>query len=218
MISIKQSVLLMSSAVALAACFPKEAQYQGLSPMLRAEVSMTRFAHDMRVEENGSVSKDEQTKLFAFLQRVDVRYGDEVQLDPGSQSALDKTYDVVDAALYPYGLDLLQAPIAIGAMPANGTVRLVITRHLAKPPTCPNQSQPNSPNYENAPMSNFSCSVRTNLAAQVADPADLVGGKEHSGPVSGEPERAIDNFRTRDLTGTERLQSTSTNDAVGQNQ
>ncbi|MEO0411594.1 MAG: CpaD family pilus assembly lipoprotein [Pseudomonadota bacterium] len=218
MIKTAKIVMLAGTALALTACFPKEGQYQGLSPMLRAEVSLTRFAHDIRVSSNGALSKDEQTKLYAFLQRVDVRYGDEVQLDPGAQKELGKTQDMLDIALYPYGLDLQAAPIAIGAMPEAGVVRVVVTRHLAKPPTCPNNSQPNTPNYENAPMSNFSCSVRTNLAAQVADPADLVGGKRHSGPVSGEPERAIDNFRTRDLTGTERLQGTSTADAVGDTQ
>lgn len=209
--------LLVSACIALAACMPAEGQYQGLSPMHRAEVSLTRFAHDMRVGTDGRLDKAEQGRLFAFFQRVDVRYGDEVQLDVGSRKDTEATQTVVDAALYPYGLRVIPQAIAIGDMPTADTVRVVITRHLAKPPGCPNNSQPNTPNYANAPMSNWSCSIRTNLAAQVADPADLIGGQKHAGPVSSESERAIDNFRTRELTGSQALGSTSTGDAVGAN-
>lgn len=220
--TIKSSVaikpaLLVLAALSLGACLPEQSNYQGLSPMHRAEVSLTRFAHDMRVSPDGRLNGDEQKSLFAFLQRVDVRYGDEIQLDTGARNDVATTADIVDAALYPYGLKVNGAPIAIGEMPQNDVVRVIITRHLAASPKCPDHSQPSTPNYANAPSSNFSCSVRTNLAAQVADPADLVGGKQHAGTVSGEPERAIDNFRTRELTGTEQLQSTSTGDAVGGN-
>ena len=209
--------LAIVAPLALTACFSKEGQYQGLSPMHRAEVSLTRFAHDMRVSTDGTVAKDEQERLFAFLNRVDVRYGDEVQLDPGQITDTGKTRDAVDAALYVYGLKVQPATIAIGAMPESGVVRVVVTRHLVKAPGCPDYSQPNTPNYQNATSSNFSCASRTNLAAQVANPADLVDGVPHRGPVSGEPERAIDNFRTRELTGTQSLKSTSTGDAVGGN-
>lgn len=207
--------LLLIAGIGLSACLPAEGQYQGLSPMHRAEVSLTRFAHDMRVGQDGRLNPDEQGRLFAFLQRVDVRYGDEIQLDIGGRKDTTQTQATVDAALYPYGLKVAGQPIAIGDLPEADVVRVVVTRHLAKAPTCPNNSQPNTPNYANAASSNFSCSVRTNLAAQVADPADLVGGKTHAGTVSGEPERAIDNFRTRELTGTQRLESNSTSDAVG---
>lgn len=207
--------LVFAAGLALTGCLPSEGQYQGLSPMHRAEVSLTRFAHDMRVGKDGRLTAEEQSRLFAFFQRVDVRYGDEIQLDAGAREDTKETAKTVDAALYPYGLKVAAQPIAIGDLPAGDVVRVVITRHLAKAPGCPNNSQPNTPNYANAATSNFSCAVRTNLAAQVADPADLVGGKEHAGTVSGEPERAIDNFRTRELTGTQQLQSNSTGDAVG---
>lgn len=215
--NILKPALMISAFAALGACLPAEGQYQGLSPMHRSEVSLTRFAHDMRVGSDGRLGKEEQGRLYAFLQRVDVRYGDEIQLDAGERKDTAATQTLVDAALYPYGLRVIPQAIAIGDMPPQDTVRLVVTRHLAKPPGCPNHSQPNSPNYANAPMSNWSCSIRTNLAAQVADPADLVNGKKHAGPVSAESERAIDNFRTRELTGSQALGDTSTGDAVGGN-
>lgn len=211
---IKSAAVLTASAT-LAACVPAEGQYQGLSPLHRAQVSLTRFAHDMRISQDGSVDEAEQRRLEAFLRRVDVRYGDRVQLDKGARDEVEKAKGVVDSALYPYGLRASAEFIAIGDLPKDDVVRLVITRHLAAPPQCPNFSQPNSPNYANASSSNFSCSVRANLAAQVANPSDLVEGNKQAGPVPGEPERAIDSFRTRALTGTQSLQANSTGDAVG---
>jgi len=193
--------------VGLSACLPAEGQYQGLSPLHRAEVSLTRFAHDMRISEDGTLNADEQRRLMAFLARIDLRYGDQVQLDKGALEDVSATTTVVNEALYPYGLRAADAGIAIGAMPEDDVVRVVVTRHLAAPPKCPNFSQPSSPNYANAMSSNYSCSVRANLAAQVADPADLVGGKKYAGAVSQEPERAIDDFRNRALTGAQPLQA-----------
>jgi len=169
----------------------------------------------MRVGPDGALYAAPPQRLEAFLRRVAVRYGDRVQLDKGARSDVAAVTGAVNSALYPYGLRTSEEFIAIGDLPQEDIVRLVITRHLAAPPQCPNFSQPNSPNYANASSSNFSCSVRANLAAQVANPSDLVDANTHKGPVPGEPERAIDGFRTRAPTGTQSLQANSTGDAVG---
>ena len=59
-----------------------------------------------------------------------------------------------------------------------GTVRVVVSRNRAAVPDCPNWSRPSQPDFENQSMSNFGCAVNTNLAAMVANPEDLIHGRE----------------------------------------
>jgi pilus assembly protein CpaD len=47
-------------------------------------------------------------------------------------------------------------------------------------PACPNWSQYPASDFSNARSSNFGCSVATNLGLMVANPADLVAGRELS--------------------------------------
>ena len=60
-------------------------------------------------------------------------------------------------------------------------------------------------------MSNFGCGVNTNLAAMVANPEDLVHGREGNGvgdPMTGA--KAVDVYRSTPPTGTKGLQDVST--------
>jgi len=59
-------------------------------------------------------------------------------------------------------------------------------------------------------MSNFGCGVNSNLAAMVANPEDLVHGRE--GKSVGDPltgTKAVDYYRTTPPTGQKGLQSVS---------
>ena len=60
-------------------------------------------------------------------------------------------------------------------------MRVVVSRRRAEVPHCPNWSLPAQPNYDNRNMSNFGCGVNTNIAAMVANPEDLVHGREGVG-------------------------------------
>jgi pilus assembly protein CpaD len=60
-------------------------------------------------------------------------------------------------------------------------------------------------------MSNFGCAVNGNLAAMVANPGDLVSGREAgagSDPTTGA--RAIESLRSQPLTGAGGLKDIST--------
>ena len=62
---------------------------------------------------------------------------------------------------------------------------MVVSRTRAEVPDCPNWSVPSQPNYNNRTMSNFGCAVNSNLAAMVANPEDLIHGRE------GDPRRSM---------------------------
>jgi pilus assembly protein CpaD len=71
-----------------------------------------------------------------------------------------------------------QAPVTAGQI-APGTVRVVVTRMTASVPNCPDYSRL-PPDFEASTSSNYGCATNSNLAAMVADPADLVRGEPGS--------------------------------------
>ena len=102
------------------------------------------------------------------------------------------------------------APVTAGGV-APGSVRVVVSRTRASVPNCPNWSVPSQPNLENATMSNFGCGLNSNMAAMVANPEDLVHGREGSGLTdSTTATRAIGVYRTAPPTGSKGLQDIST--------
>jgi len=102
------------------------------------------------------------------------------------------------------------APVTAGAI-ADGTVRVVVSRTRAEVPNCPNWSDPASPNYQNRMLSNFGCGVNSNLAAMVANPEDLLHGRDPGAVIDPTTAtRAVDAYRTQPPTGKGGLQSIST--------
>ena len=69
------------------------------------------------------------------------------------------------------------APVTAGVV-SGDSVRVVVSRRRAEVPGCPNWSVPSQPNFNNRSMSNFGCGVNSNLAAMVANPEDLLHGRE----------------------------------------
>ena len=102
------------------------------------------------------------------------------------------------------------ATVTAGAIPP-GSVRVVVSRTRASVPNCPNWSVKSHPNLDNASMSNFGCGVNSNFAAMVANPADLVSGREGSGVGDTQAAtKAIQSYRKAPPTGTQGLQDIST--------
>ena len=102
------------------------------------------------------------------------------------------------------------APVTAGAV-APGSVRVVVSRTRASVPGCPNWSVPAQPNYNNRLMSNFGCGVNSNLAAMVANPEDLLHGREGSGMGDAiTSSKAVGYYWSAPPTGQEGLQDIST--------
>jgi pilus assembly protein CpaD len=71
------------------------------------------------------------------------------------------------------------APKTTGAI-APGTIRVVVTRSQASVPSCPDWSTTTESNFNAGNHSNYGCATNANIAAMVADPEDLVRGRESS--------------------------------------
>ena len=69
------------------------------------------------------------------------------------------------------------APPITAGHPANGTLRVVVSRAVAHVEGCPDWSRGNAGEYAGATKSNFGCADASNLAAMIANPQDLIEGR-----------------------------------------
>ncbi|WP_344707365.1 CpaD family pilus assembly protein [Sphingomonas swuensis] len=209
----KLSFLLLASA-ALAGCGVKrgvDEPARGIVPINEPVVSRADFALDLAAP-SGSIDPSEAARLDGWFRGLALGYGDVISIDgPYSMSARG---DVARVAAN-YGLLVADgAPVTPGAIPP-GAVRVVVSRTRADVPGCPNWSKASSPTYNNELMSNHGCAVNANLAAMVANPADLASGREAgvSDPATGV--RAIQSYRAKKLTGEGPLKDISTKNSGG---
>jgi pilus assembly protein CpaD len=210
----KLSFLLLASA-ALAGCQVHrgvDEPARGIIPVNQPVVSSASYVFDAAAP-MGNLDPAEAARLDGWFRGLELGYGDVISLD-GPEAASARA-DVARVAGR-YGLLVSQgAPVTEGAIPP-GAVRVVVSRTRASVPGCPNWSRPSNPNYNNELMSNFGCGVNSNLAAMVANPADLVSGRE--AVAGGDPAvgtRAIQSFRSQKPTGEGGLKDISTKSQGG---
>ena len=157
---------------------------------------------------DGSLPSSEQARLDAWFRGLDLGYGDAVFVEGAYADAARS--DVARVAgrygmLLSYGSPVSQGVIAPGA------VRVVVSRTRASVPNCPNWSVQSQPNFANHTMSNYGCAVNGNLAAMIADPNDLVWGREGTGYGNADTaSRAIRSYRNAKPTGEGGLQEINT--------
>ena len=95
-------------------------------------------------------------------------------------------------------------------MVQGGSVRVVVARRRAVVPGCPNWRVASQPDWDNKTMSNYGCAVNSNLAAEIANPEDLVHGRAGDTVTDAmTASRAIDMYRSTAPTGTKGLQDVS---------
>ena len=170
-------------------------------------VTRSDFALDLAAPD-GSLSASEEARLDAWFRSLGLGYGDSVYVDGAYAGAARP--DVARVAGR-YGMLVgAGSPVTAGAVQP-GTVRVVVTRTRVAVPGCPNWSRPASPDSENRQMSNFGCAVNSNIAAMVADPQDLVYGRE-AGPVvdAATASKAVGSYRSQKPTGEQGLQDVNT--------
>ena len=169
-------------------------------------VTSTNYVFDASAP-GGALSPGEAARLDGWFQGLGLGYGDTVYVEGGYGPAASQVAQVAGR----YGM-LVQpgAPVTAGAVQPDA-VRVVVSRRRAHVPGCPNWSVPAQPNHENRSMSNYGCSVNSNLAAMVADPVDLIHGREGSGVGdTTTAAKAVNMYRTTPPSGTKGLTSVST--------
>jgi pilus assembly protein CpaD len=147
----------------------------------------------------GALAPGEGERLNGWFQGLGIGYGDSVYVDGGYAPA---ARNQVAAVAGRYGMLITPgAPVTAGIVQP-GAVRVVVARRRAVVPGCPNWTQASQPDWDNKTMSNYGCAVNSNLAAMIADPQDLVHGREGAAVTDTvTAARAIEMYRSKAPTG-----------------
>ena len=203
----RSKVILIALASSLAACNTPDMPDKGVASVNVPVVTSADYVFDAAAPD-GALAPGESERLNGWFQGLGLGYGDTIYVD-GAYS--DAARAQVAQVAGHYGMMVSDgAPVTTGAVQP-GTVRVVVSRRRAEVPYCPNWSVPSQPNYDNRNMSNFGCGVNSNIAAMVANPEDLIHGREGVGTNDVDTAaRAVLIYRTTPPTGTKGLQDIST--------
>ena len=195
-------LMLLSGAVAGCSTGMADEPQRGVEAVNAPVVARNDFVFDAAAP-GGMLAPGEAERLNGWFQGLDLGYGDSVYVDGGYADAARNQIAQVAGS---YGLLVTPGSPVAGGPLVPGAVRVIVSRTRASVPGCPNWSGASQPNYMNRMMPNFGCAVNSNLAAMVANPEDLVHGRE--GSAVGDAmtaSKAVGAYRRAEPTGTKGL-------------
>jgi pilus assembly protein CpaD len=130
---------------------------------------------------DAQLSDEQKAQLVAFLEQSRFAYGDKLFVSAGRSALEGQRRSTVAAFLQSVGY----APSQMADNGQSGDVTVVIGRYVATPPACPDWRKPADTDRGNTSLSNLGCATASNLADMVANPGDLVRGRQ-PGPLDGE--------------------------------
>jgi pilus assembly protein CpaD len=203
----RSTIVLAALCSSVTACKTADLPDQGLAAVNVPVVTSADYVFDAAAPD-GALAPGEGDRINGWFQGLGVGYGDTIFVD-GSYA--DAARGQVASIAGQYGLSVSPgAPVTTGAVQP-GSVRVVVSRRRAEVPYCPNWSLPSQPNYDNRTFSNFGCGVNSNLAAMVANPEDLLHGREGSGVGDNRTgAKAVILYRSAPPTGAKGLQDINT--------
>lgn len=204
-VSLASGVVLFATA----ACAPSASQWSEVQAPKTNKVEPIRLVHDVRFPSGTRISPAELAQLDNFLARHDVGYGDKVYVlreSSGGGGPAGQRIDAVRRTLAAQGVQASDLP-SPEAQP--GVVRVVINRYVVVPPNCPDWSKPATSDYGNTPMSNLGCSNTSNLGLMVADPSELLRGREPGAADATAGSLAIQRYRADKIKPLEKSSTSS---------
>lgn len=159
-------------------------------------VERTNYAIDL-ASDGGGISSIEQTRLGDWFDALQLGYGDRVSVDYGSGYASTSVKQAIYNKAAERGVLLDDiAPVTDGQV-APGMLRVVVTRSKASVPSCPDLTTDHDRNYNASNHSNYGCASNSNLAAMIADPEDLVRGRENKKLDTNTGKNAVGAYRSK---------------------
>jgi pilus assembly protein CpaD len=168
-------MIAVAFALLAGACTPTSNWSEVQAPPKQNTVESIRLVHDVRFTGGAQISASEMAQLDGFITRHDIGYGDRVYVLTDTSGAVPQRARNVLNYMKAHGI-AANGLSSVEAQP--GMVRVVVNRHVVVPPNCPDWSKPATADYGNTPMSNLGCSTTANLGAMVADPGELVQGRQ----------------------------------------
>ena len=200
----KLLLIALSSAVAACTTAPEMQADRGVASVNVPVVTRADYVFDAAAPA-GVLAPGEAERLDNWFRGLDIGYGDTIYVDGAYTPA---ARNQVASVAGNYGMLIsASAPVNPGAVPP-GSVRVIVSRNRAVVPGCPNWSRPSAPDPENHSMSNFGCAVNSNIAAMVANPEDLLHGREGNGVGDTlTAAKAVQLYRSTPPSGSKGLQN-----------
>lgn len=114
------------------------------------------------------------------------------------------TAERVSAALQSLGVRGAQVSTGEYDAAADAPVRVSFLRHQVEPMACGQMMSDYTATAANRPFSNFGCATNANIAAMVANPADLVTSRAEAPIDAGRRQVVIDKYRAGEATASAR--------------
>ncbi|MES3100886.1 CpaD family pilus assembly protein [Sphingomonas faeni] len=195
------------AALLLSGCAGTE--NRGLESVHQPVVSRTDYALDLSLA-GGALAAGETDRLAGWVETMRLGYGDRVTIDDPAAEGF-RARDAVSAVISRYGLLLSADPAVTPAPVTPGSIRVVVSRMRATVPRCPDWSRDSTNEFESNTSSNYGCAINRNLAAMIANPADLVRGAPGTETTDAALSyKAIDTYRKKTPTGAAGLTAAST--------
>lgn len=167
----------LMGATLLAGC--NETENRGLTSIRQPVVQRTDYVIDLATTNEG-LAPGEAVRLRGWYDSLHLAYGDRVAVDTSAAGGAQAAVNMVATITGARGLLLADhAPITQGQIMA-GAVRVVLSRTHASVPNCPNFHQGLLARFDAATAPNYGCATNSNLAAMIANPEDLVKGRDES--------------------------------------
>ncbi|GAA3734692.1 pilus assembly protein CpaD [Sphingorhabdus rigui] len=159
-------------------------------------VERTNYAIDLASNGDGIAVAD-QKRLNEWFDVLDLRYGDRISIDSDDSDGNEDAARDVRAVAADRGIIVTQGAPATAGVIAPGNIRVVVTRSQASVPSCPDHRTTQSQNFNAGNNSNYGCAMNSNLAAMVADPEDLVRGRDNKRLDSNSGKAAVNAYKTK---------------------
>lgn len=202
----------------LMACIPPppipEDLQPGPPPPKQLRVELNTFVHQVVFDPiSDTLSDVEAARLDAFLMRHEALYSGrtfvEIPRVPADAALAVRRQESVLAHLRRRDIQNAPMPADRTAVTPVGRVSVVLSRYVAIAPPCPDWSKFPGQDFLNQAASNFGCANVTNFGLMLADPGDLVRGRQ-PGPTDGEAAAlAIQTYRAGEITDLEESDTSS---------
>lgn len=173
-VTMRKLLLVTALGGTLAACQSPTTEAQGLEPLHVPVVSTTDYVWDAG-SQSGSLSSEDAARLDGWFAGLGLDFGDSIYVAPDASPVARSQIAQIAGS---YGLMVSPGAPASAGGGVPGATRVVVSRRRATVPGCPDWSRVSNPNFANQSMPSFGCGVNMNLAMQVADPQDLLRGRQ----------------------------------------
>ena len=165
-------------------------------------VQLATFDHDIHFAPHArTLTSAQATGLASFMTRNSIHEGDAVTVESAGSSSTP-TAARQSAVLAELRAFHIQAQSATDPELAADTIRVHADRTVVAAPSCPDWSKAEADEPNNLPSSNYGCATEANLAAMIANPADLVKPKTDGKGDGVAVARGVELYRAGNLSKT----------------